>query len=122
MKKQAEDKANEKARQAGELVEAVQDEGEEAVDTAADAVDQAEIPALDLDEVKAENVGITLAKVAVVSREGSPATAWWVRLRARLRRPIFFLLPLRMPAQPSQSRSTVQELPSGGRVASPTAA
>ncbi|CAN0247785.1 unnamed protein product, partial [Hapterophycus canaliculatus] len=64
LKKQAEDKATEKARQAGELVEAVEDEVEEVVD---DNVGQGEIAALDLDEDTPENLGITLAKVAVVS-------------------------------------------------------
>lgn len=68
LKKQAEDKANEKARQAGELVEAVEEEVADVVDSSL-RLDQEEIAALDLDEETAENLGITLAKVAVVSLE-----------------------------------------------------
>ncbi|CAM9274715.1 unnamed protein product [Scytosiphon promiscuus] len=67
LKKQAEDKANEKAAQAGELVEAVEDEVQEVVDT---SIDHGEIAALDLEESTPENLGITLAKVAVIATVG----------------------------------------------------
>lgn len=65
--KQAEEKALEKARQAGELVEDVKHKLDEVVDDRVDRLETASAEVLDLEEGTPESLGVMVAKVAVVS-------------------------------------------------------
>lgn len=67
LNRQAEEKALEKRRQAGELVEAVEDKLDEIVDDRMDRLETASADVLDLDEGTPQSLGIVVAKVAVVS-------------------------------------------------------
>lgn len=74
MAKQAEEKALEKARQAGEFVEDVQHKLDEVVNDRMDRLETASAEVLDLEEGTPESLGVMVAKVAVVSAVGLMTT------------------------------------------------
>lgn len=65
--RQAEEKALAKARQAGELVEAVEDKLDEVMTDREDKLETASAEVLDLEEGTPQSLGVMVAKVAVVS-------------------------------------------------------
>lgn len=67
MANQAEEKALEKARQAGELVEDVEGKLDEVVNDRMDRLETASADVLELEEGTPESLGVMVAKVAVVS-------------------------------------------------------